>query len=33
VAALASDHDVMSLSGRALVVANLAGCYGVDATT
>jgi NAD(P)-dependent dehydrogenase (short-subunit alcohol dehydrogenase family) len=33
VAALASDHEVMSLSGRALVVADLAGRYGVDATT
>jgi hypothetical protein len=33
VAALASDHEVMSLSGRALVVADLAGRYGVDAST
>jgi hypothetical protein len=33
VAALAADRDAMSLSGRALAVADLAGRYGVDATT
>ena len=33
VAALAADREVMSLSGRALGVADLAERYGVDATT
>jgi NAD(P)-dependent dehydrogenase (short-subunit alcohol dehydrogenase family) len=33
VAALAADPEVMSLTGRALVVADLAERYGVDATT
>jgi NAD(P)-dependent dehydrogenase (short-subunit alcohol dehydrogenase family) len=33
VAALAGDPEVMSLTGRALAVADLAERYGVDATT
>lgn len=33
VAALAADREVMSLTGQALVVADLAKRYGVDATT
>jgi dehydrogenase/reductase SDR family protein 1 len=33
VAALAADGDVLSLTGRALVVAELAARYGVDVTT
>ena len=33
VAALAADRQVMSLTGQALVVADLAKRYGVDATT
>jgi dehydrogenase/reductase SDR family protein 1 len=33
VAALAGDPEVMSLTGRALAVADLAQRYGVDATT
>ena len=33
VAALAADPAVMSLTGRALALADLAERYGVDATT
>jgi NAD(P)-dependent dehydrogenase (short-subunit alcohol dehydrogenase family) len=33
VAALAADREVMSLTGQALVVADLDKSYGVDATT
>ena len=33
VAALAGDVEVMSLTGRALAVADLAERYGVDAST